>query len=108
MIKRFECNSCHFRKDLDIKTSISKCPECGRKCYRIVYKTKPQKEKDFVNISLNNNERWSTSMGVPAGQVEQFSKRFPNSTYSPDGRLLIKNRADKKRQMKERGFIEHN
>jgi len=61
---------------------------------------------DF-NKTMQSNPRWSTSMGVPANQVEQFSKRFPGSTYSPDGRLLVKNRVDKLRQMKERGFIEH-
>lgn len=61
---------------------------------------------EFVNIAYAENERWSESMGVPSNQVEQFRKHYPNSTYSDDGKLLIRNRPDKLRQMKERGFTE--
>lgn len=59
------------------------------------------------NATMRSNPRWSNAMGVPASQVNDFRERFPNSTYSNDGRLLVKNRVDKLRQMKERGFIEH-
>lgn len=55
---------------------------------------------------ITEKERWSVSMGVPASQVEEFRKRFPNSTYDNQGRLLIKSRSDKLRQAKERGFVE--
>lgn len=55
---------------------------------------------------ITENERWSVSMGVPAKQVNEFRKRFPNSVYSDDGRLLIKNRRDKLRQANERNFVE--
>lgn len=60
------------------------------------------------NGTCKSNPRWSISMGVPANQVEQFRERFPESTYSPDGRLLIKSRVDKKRQMAERNMVELN
>jgi hypothetical protein len=55
---------------------------------------------------VTDNERWSLSMGVPVAQLDEFRKRFPNSTYDDRGRLLIKNRKDKLRQMKERDFCE--
>jgi putative FmdB family regulatory protein len=55
---------------------------------------------------ITDNPRWSISMGVPASQVNEFRKRFPNSTYDNEGRLLIKNRSDKVRQMRERNFVE--
>jgi len=55
---------------------------------------------------ITDNERWSRSMGVPPKQVAEFRKRFPNSTYSDNGRLLIKSRKDKMRQANERGFVE--
>ena len=61
---------------------------------------------EFVNIAYAENERWSESMGVPTNQIEQFRERYPNSTYDNRGRLLIRNRPDKLRQAKERGFIE--
>ncbi len=55
---------------------------------------------------VTDNERWSISMGVPASQVAEFRKRFPNSTYNDRGDLLVKSRKDKLRQMKERDFVE--
>lgn len=55
---------------------------------------------------VSENPRWSTSMGVPARQVAEFRKRFPNSTYRDDGRLLVKNDKDKLRQGDERGMVE--
>jgi hypothetical protein len=85
------------------------CPACGGKWYRLRFCADREPEDiSKVNWYEKGNERWSTSMGVPAIQVNDFRKRFPGSTYSDDGRLLIKSRSDKKRQMAERGFIEHN
>lgn len=55
---------------------------------------------------VTDNERWSRSMGCPPSQVAEFRKRFPNSVYDNNGRLLIKDRKDKKRQMAERNMVE--
>jgi len=106
MIKRYSCSRCHGSKDYTGRLPKC-CPDCGSKSFRVRYNPKDKLENEFVNITYSENERWSTSMGVPENQVNDFRKRFPNSTYSDDGRLLIKNRPDKLRQMKERGFIEH-
>lgn len=81
-----------------------KCPDCGSKAKRDV-EAELACAGEF-NATCKSNPRWSWSMGVPANQVNDFRKRFPNSTYSDDGRLLIKSRQDKLRQMKERGFVE--
>jgi len=58
--------------------------------------------------AVTDNIRWSRSMGVPPKSLEAYRKRFPNSTYSDDGRLLIKNRKDKLRQVAERDMVELN
>ncbi len=55
---------------------------------------------------ITENERWSRSMGVPVASLDEYRKKYPKSTYLDDGRLLIKSRSDKLRQMKERGFVE--
>ena len=84
------------------KRDTTEC-ECGGKAERNVEaELAPKKMIKWVT----EKERWSTSMGVPRDQVDEFRKRFPNSTYRDDGRLLIKNRSDKLRQMKERGMRE--
>ena len=105
----FECKnrSCNFQKEYPNEDEPTVCPECDSKWYRIRFcGDKEPDDVSKVNWYEKDNERWSTSMGVPVGQVKQFRERYPNSTYSSDGRLLIKNRADKKRQMKERDFYE--
>lgn len=83
----------------------SQC-ECGRTAFRDV-------EAELSSVSsrkkwVTENERWSRSMGVPPASLAEYRKKFPNSTYSSDGRLLIKDRKDKLRQMKERDFVELN
>lgn len=87
------------------------CLECGGPTkHKLVEKgseNDPATSKtEFVNIAYSENERWSISMGVPANQVNDFRKRFPNSTYNDRGDLLIKNRPDKLRQANERGMTE--
>lgn len=57
---------------------------------------------------ITDNEHWSLSMGVPASQVAEFRKKFPNSTYHDDGRLLVKNQKHKRKQGAERGMGELN
>ncbi|MCP5019650.1 MAG: zinc ribbon domain-containing protein [Ketobacter sp.] len=79
--------------------------ECGGKADRDV-KAELAQSGGCRHKWVTDNERWSTSMGVPPKQVAEFRKRFPNSTYRDDGRLLVKSRKDKMRQAKERGFVE--
>lgn len=105
----FECRnrSCNFSQQYVNEDEPAVCPACGGKWYRVTFcGEQPRASVVGGHLYEKDNTRWSTSMGVPAGQVEQFCERFPNSTYSDDGRLLIKNRADKKRQMKERFMYE--
>lgn len=108
-IKIYECTSCHFKKEMELgKSLMVNCPECGSKSCRVRYSPKNDIKSEFANICYDDNERWSIAMGVPAHQVDEFRRRFPNSTYRDDGALLVKNRPDKLRQIRERGFIEHN
>lgn len=78
--------------------------ECGLMANRDVGAELAPRESSHKWIT--ENERWSTAAGVPPSQVEEFRKRFPDSTYRDDGRLLIKNRKHKLYEMKRRGMIE--
>ena len=102
----YQCKECGKIFDLDSpipERNHPKVCECGGSAYRNV-----EHELNSVQTKkwVTDNERWSVSMGVPSGQVEEFRQRFPGSTYDGNGRLLIKNRKDKLRQMRERGFEE--
>lgn len=57
---------------------------------------------------ITENGHWSRAMGVPPGQVAEFRKRFPNSTYNNKGDVWVKNVKDKRRQQKERGMVSLN
>lgn len=106
----FECKNraCNFVKEYPNEDEPMACPKCGGKWYRVRFcGDKEPEDISKINWYEKDNPRWSTSMGVPAHQVEQFRKRFPNSTYSDDGRLLVKNRAHKKELMRERFMIEY-
>lgn len=100
------CKHCkktfRYMSTISERNSSVEC-ECGSQANRdIEVELAPKSATKWVT----DNERWSLSMGVPAGQVEAFRKRFPNSTYDNNGRLLIKNRKDKLRQIKERDMVE--
>ena len=58
--------------------------------------------------AITDNPRWSRSMGVPPASLAEYRKRFPNSIYRDDGRLLVNNQKDKRRQAEERGMVELN
>jgi len=99
------CSECgNFHADNTISNrNETVCPECGKTCKRDVeYELNSGSE---LSVGTDHN-RWSLSMGVPPSQVAAFRKRFPKSTYDNKGWLLIKNRKDKLRQCRERGFVE--
>lgn len=105
----FTClnKACGFQKEYLNEDEPQVCPDCGYKWYRVRFCAEEKRDDSKgVNYYEQDHPRWSTSMGVPANQVNDFRKRFPNSTYSDDGKLYIKNRADKTRQRKERFMYE--
>ena len=97
-----DCGNFHSLNTISGRGEIE-CPKCGKLSNRDV---EFELNSGSTFKLVTDNERWSMSMGVPALQVNEFRKRFPNSTYDNNGRLLIKNRKDKLRQCRERDFVE--
>jgi len=78
-------------------------PKCMEK-----NKVEQKRDKCFVDILMQDNPRWSTAMGCGTHQIPEMMKHYPDATYNPEtGDLLVKNRAHKKKQMRERGLDEH-
>lgn len=75
------------------------CEYCGKTAERSF-------SDERVNTDCNDSERWSEAMGVAPNQVAEAQRTFPGSTYDKQGRLLIKNRAHKIKEMKARGYCE--
>lgn len=89
------------------------CPKCGLKQRRVRIEYPRNrtihdfKNKGGVDALMRDNERWSWSMGINPEDIPKAMKQFPNATYHPKtGQLLVRNRAHKLRQMKERGLVE--
>lgn len=101
----YSCPRCGNFKSLNTISGrqTTDCPKCGRKCERDI-EWELASEGDTQIIT--DNHRWSISMGVPSSQVNEFRKKYPNSVYDNNGRLLVKNRKDKLRQASERGMVE--
>ena len=103
----YQCSTCSHV--FDTMESISRrnnpqtCPKCEGLGYRDV-----EHELQFNSRAkwVTDNERWSVSMGVPLASLAEYRKQFPNSVYDNNGRLLIRDRKDKLRQMRERSMVE--
>ncbi len=100
--KCLECGKVFSDLNTISNRNTTEC-ECGSKANR-------DKDAELAQSSghqaISDHEHWSLSMGVPVSQVAEFRKRFPNSTYHDDGRLLVKNQKHKRKQGAERGMAE--
>jgi len=110
MIERFSCKTCDFVQDYPDEDSPIKCPECGSKWYLLKFITKPQVKSQFVNIGYKDSPRYSASLGVSEIQIEEAKRLSPQCEWKRFGysfRPLIKNRAEKKKLMRQCGFEEY-
>ena len=101
MSNLFQCRDkkCWHSELCEYGSSPSKCPKCGGRIYAIIF--------DYTERTPNEDSpRWSEALGCNPEEIPEFTKLYPGSEYSPDGRLLIKNRAHKKQEMRRRGYIE--
>lgn len=108
MIERFECKLCNFVEDYE--DSPIKCPECGSKWYLLRFITKPKVKAKFVSIGYKDTPRYSATLGVSETQIEEAKKLHPQVEWKRFGhsyRPLIKNRAEKKKMMKQANFEEY-
>jgi hypothetical protein len=71
--------------------------ECGKEMVRTF---------GNVGTDIKDNVRYSSVMGVNPNKIAENMKKFPGSRYTPDGRLIIRNRKDKLRKLKQRNLVE--
>ena len=103
----YQCSTCSHVFDtmesIGRRNNPQTCPKCEGLGYRDVeHELQCNSRAKWVT----DNERWSVSMGVPLASLADYRKQFPNSVYDNNGRLLIRDRKDKLRQMRERSMVE--
>ena len=108
MIEEFNCKVCDFAQDY--KDSPTKCPNCGSKWYLLRFITKPRVKANPVTIGYADSPRYSVTLGVSETQIEEAKRLHPQCEWKRFGhsyRPLIKNRAEKKKMMKQADYEEY-
>jgi len=100
----FICPICNYILEQDDSPDCT--PTCG--CTGDWEFMKRVFPKQNINIDGTSRgvERYSHSLGCNPQEIHKFEKLYPGSEYTPDGRLIIKNRQHKKQEMKRRGYSE--
>jgi len=102
----FDCKFCSFVEEYEDFVAPRLCPECGGRCYTLRFGHKVKENTVNIDGTSRGAERYSHSMGCQPHEVAKFEKLYPGSKYTPDGRLVIKNRQHKRQEMKRRGYDE--
>lgn len=107
----FSCKNCDFSEHYLDGDAPMLCPTCSSKYYRLSYVKEETKNQPFVNIAFNENERLSWALGCDEADLPVMQKQHPGAEFrkAPGGgyQMVIKNRTEKKRRMRERNFEEY-
>lgn len=49
----------------------------------------------------------SEALGVQPGQIAEAKAKFPHHNFTPDGRMILNSPAEKKRALKDLGFVDY-
>lgn len=111
---RYFCKECnkYFRRYEVPNRAI--CPECGGVMRSIRFSVqndpfigKKLGDKCGIDALHVENERWSAAMGCNPDEIPKFQKKWPWMEFHPKtGDCLVRNRHEKLRIMKARGFTE--
>jgi len=107
MTKVYCDKSCWFNELYEDSLAPLRCPECGGKNYRLSFPKELKKKKPFVSIGFPENVRYSWALGCQPYERAKMAKKHPGAEFTPDGRMIIHNRTEKKRRMKEAGYEEY-
>jgi len=109
---RWYCRQCdkYYNPPGRIREFI--CPDCKSKTeIKCVDKNLVGSNRGecYVDMLMRDNPRWSWAMGVNWQDIPRMLKKYPDREYHPKtGQLLVRNRAHKKRLMREHNMDEYN
>lgn len=102
----YTCKACGTSFDdyasSDERDRPKKCP-CGRMAKRDLIRTLTG---GSFNGLMVDHPRWSEALGCNPDQVQDFKRTWPWMEFDSGGRCLVRNRAEKLRILKARGFVE--
>lgn len=103
-MKQYHCKRCIsdfiYSDDEDFP---KRCPSCDA-VYCTLHWQVVENNYDGVNIdcTMKENLRYSNSLGVNPNQIPAARKIHPDAEFTSDGRMVIHNRHEKMKRLKER------
>lgn len=108
----FICGECQFRDDhvrtIAQRNEPTPCPVCagdGKTSLMardfFAEQTGRPPEAEYGRPFL------SEALGVHPSQVDEARRRFPDHKFTPDGRMVIESHKERKRVLKDLGFVDH-
>jgi len=97
----YSCSKCGENFEVTAPMSESSKPrkcECGGEAIRDIRAEQSQGNIDGLMV---DNPRWSWALGINPNQIKDAMKTHPGAVFNERGQMLIKNRNDKLRRMKE-------
>lgn len=101
------CSICGENFEIAAPMSESSKPRkcvCGGKAVRSLQLEHAQGNVDGLQ---RDNPRWSWALGINPNQIKEAMQAHPDAVFNSKGQMLIKNRADKLRRMREAGMEEY-
>ncbi len=102
----YKCEMCGYITDEYFKSADSReryisCNLCGNRAkYNIGAQTVNSTEQDYAKPVL------SETIGVQPHQVQDHKRAYPDVPITPDGRVIMKSHAERKRILKRLGYMD--
>lgn len=98
------------------------CPQCGKNSDHVLLVAQRQDDqpcpfcgnefcrRDFAAEHVHSTDQGyqtpilSHSLGVAPNQIAEAQRNFPHHEFAPDGRMILRSHAQRKRVMKDLGF----
>lgn len=99
----FQCLSCGEKNELvrsvEARGEPSPCPVCTLPMERDI-------RGEYVHSTDQGYQRpiYSEAAGVHPSQVQEAKRHFPDHEFTPDGRMVFRSHAQRKRQLRELGM----
>lgn len=96
-IYSFVCNQCGHKDEKYVRKIFPRSRMMCNKCGAWMRRTFSP-----FNTDVGNHPRWSAALGVNTTQIKEAKKLWPDNVYNEKGDVLILNRKDKLKKMKQR------
>lgn len=75
------------------------CPSCGARA------ESPEYSGKHAGMDWDRPVH-SNALGVNPNQIEEAKRAFPHHEYDPEGRMILRNAQQKRRAMRDLGFMD--